>query len=185
MLIVVAPAAITARTTSARNSGSVREASSGLNCTSLTNLRAYFTCSTAWRTISSLAFLSLNWRWMALVARKTWIRARSPAGFSAAAQASMSPLMQRASPAMRHFLISAATFLTASKSPGDAAGKPASMMSTFSFSSCRATCSFSCRPMLAPGHCSPSRSVVSKMITWSGFFIIWNFLFGCFRRRQA
>jgi hypothetical protein len=63
----------------------------------------------------------------------------------------MSLFTQRASPAMRHFLISVATFFTASKSPGDAAGNPASMMSTFSFSSCRATCSFSCSPMLAPG----------------------------------
>ena len=42
-------------------------------------------------------------------------------------------------------------------------GKPASMTSTFMRMSCRAITSFSSVFMLAPGDCSPSRSVVSKM----------------------
>ena len=56
---------------------------------------------------------------------------------------------------------------TASKSPGEAIGNPASMMSTPSAASARATSSFSARFMLAPGDCSPSRSVVSKIRTRS------------------
>src|SRR5438105_4580696 len=48
-------------------------------------------------------------------------------------------------------------------------GKPASITSTpRSFSAC-ATWSFSARFMLAPGDCSPSLSVVSKMINLSAF----------------
>ena len=59
--------------------------------------------------------------------------------------------MARASPAMRGPLTSPAIALTASKSSGEAIGKPASMMSTRSLASCRATSSFSARFMLAPG----------------------------------
>ena len=54
---------------------------------------------------------------------------------------------------------------TASKSPGEAIGKPASMMSTPSRSSWRAIRTFSPVCMLHPGDCSPSRSVVSKTVT--------------------
>jgi hypothetical protein len=43
------------------------------------------------------------------------------------------------------------------------AAKPASITSTRSRSSCRAMRSFSSFVMEAPGDCSPSRSVVSKM----------------------
>ncbi len=56
---------------------------------------------------------------------------------------------------------------TASKSPSEAIGKPASMMSTPIVSSISATSSFSSKVMVAPGHCSPSRSVVSKISTRS------------------
>ena len=42
--------------------------------------------------------------------------------------------------------------------------KPASMMSTPSFSSCLAISIFSARFMLHPGDCSPSRKVVSKIL---------------------
>jgi hypothetical protein len=52
-----------------------------------------------------------------------------------------------------------------------AGGKPASMTSTFSRSSWRAMRSFSSLVMEAPGDCSPSRSVVSKMISWSAMRI--------------
>jgi hypothetical protein len=53
---------------------------------------------------------------------------------------------------------------TASKSPGEAIGNPASMMSTPSTARAWAISSFSFRFMLAPGDCSPSRSVVSKIL---------------------
>ena len=55
---------------------------------------------------------------------------------------------------------------TAARSSGDAAGKPASMTSTPSRASARATSSFSADVIVAPGHCSPSRSVVSKIRTY-------------------
>jgi hypothetical protein len=56
---------------------------------------------------------------------------------------------------------------TESKSPGDEAGKPASITSTPNLSSCLAILSFSALFMLAPGDCSPSLNVVSKNITRS------------------
>jgi hypothetical protein len=52
---------------------------------------------------------------------------------------------------------------TASKSPSEAMGKPASRMSTPNSTSLRAIRIFSGTFMLQPGDCSPSRSVVSKM----------------------
>ena len=110
---------------------------------------------------------------------------------------------------------------TASKSPGLAMGKPASMMSTPSLDSCFATWSFSCfsfilggmcvcgegsvdrchstrlrthahtsectnvrthartsAVMVQPGDCSPSRSVVSKILTRFGSRP-WFVLLGC------
>ena len=59
---VVAPAATTAWLTSTKNSGSVREASSGENSTSSTKVFARLTPSTASRKISSCALPSLNSR---------------------------------------------------------------------------------------------------------------------------
>jgi len=61
-------------------------------------------------------------------------------------------------------VIAFAMSCTAAKSPLDDAGKPASMTSTRSRSSWRAMRVFSSRVIDAPGLCSPSRSVVSKMI---------------------
>ena len=55
---------------------------------------------------------------------------------------------------------------TAARSSGEAAGKPASMTSTPSRASACATSSFSAEVIVAPGDCSPSRSVVSKIRTW-------------------
>src|SRR5215469_6000313 len=46
-------------------------------------------------------------------------------------------------------------------------GNPASMISTLKRSICRAMRTFSAAFMLQPGDCSPSRKVVSKMITRS------------------
>ena len=57
---------------------------------------------------------------------------------------------------------------TASKSPGEAIGKPASMTSTFSRASWWAISSFSAVLSEMPGDCSPSRRVVSKIRTWFG-----------------
>ena len=67
---------------------------------------------------------------------------------------------------MQFFTVSATAF-TASKSPGLAIAKPASITSTFSRSSERAMRIFSSLVIDAPGLCSPSRIVVSKMINRS------------------
>src|SRR5215831_14971221 len=76
---------------------------------------------------------------------------------------SMSAGMARARAAMVMLRISDEIRFTASKSPSDAMGNPASMMSTCSLSSCRAIRSFSSTFMLNPGACSPSLNVVSKI----------------------
>src|SRR5262249_10264396 len=73
----------------------------------------------------------------------------------------------RASPQTTEFLVRWAISCTAAKSPSEAIGKPASMMSTPIWSSTSATSSFSSWVMVAPGHCSPSRNLVSKMTTRS------------------
>ena len=54
---------------------------------------------------------------------------------------------------------------TASKSPGEVIGKPASITSTPRRASCWAISTFSAVFSEIPGDCSPSRSVVSKMWT--------------------
>ena len=67
------------------------------------------------------------------------------------------------------FFIVFATALIASKSPGLAAAKPASITLTPNFSSCFAILIFSSWVIDAPGLCSPSRNVVSNIINL--FFI--------------
>ena len=90
------------------------------------------------------------------------------AGLIASAQRSMSFGAARESPQTTAFLVRLAISWTAAQSPSEAAfGKPASMMSTPIVSSSSATSSFSSWVMVAPGHCSPSRNVVSKMTTRS------------------
>jgi len=102
----------------------------------------------------------------ALVAMKVWMRAlRAPA--SASAERLMSCSLARASEQTVLSLMASAMALTASKSPLEAAAKPASITSTFRRSSWRAMRSFSSLVMEAPGDCSPSRKVVSKMISLS------------------
>ncbi len=95
---------------------------------------------------------------------KVWIR-----GFAAPATASqarsISAAFARASAAIWQPRISRAICRTEAKSPSEATGKPASMISTPIFSSWRAIRSFSSGFMLAPGDCSPSLSVVSKIKT--------------------
>ena len=75
---------------------------------------------------------------------------------------------------MTEFLARRAISCTAAKSPSEAIGKPASMMSTPMSSSSSATSSFSSWVMVAPGHCSPSRKVVSKMTTRSLSDWVWE-----------
>ena len=104
---------------------------------------------------------------------KTWMRGRS-ASRTASQAASMSAACARARPAT----IGGATgpsptgsttvraiVWTASKSPGEVIGKPASITSTPSRASCWAISSFSAVFSEMPGDCSPSRRVVSKIRT--------------------
>src|SRR6185503_7466757 len=100
------------------------------------------------------------------VERKVWMRFLL-AGLMASAQRSMSLKAARDSPQITAFLERVAISWTAAKSPSDAMGKPASMMSTPMSSSSSATAIFSSWVIVAPGHCSPSRKVVSKMTTRS------------------
>ena len=100
--------------------------------------------------------------WTGEVERKVWMRRRS-AGLIASAQRSISLKAARESPQTTAFLVRLAISCTAAKSPSEATGNPASMMSTPIWSSSSATSSFSSCVMVAPGHCSPSRNVVSKM----------------------
>jgi hypothetical protein len=76
----------------------------------------------------------------------------------------MSSYLARASAAITGRRTAAATRRTASKSPTDATGNPASITSTPSRSSCTAMRTLSAGVMLNPGACSPSRSVVSKIL---------------------
>jgi hypothetical protein len=79
----------------------------------------------------------------------------------------MSRSLARASEQTVLSLMASAIARTASKSPLLEAAKPASMTSTRSRSNCRAMRSFSSRVIEAPGDCSPSRKVVSKMMSLS------------------
>ena len=105
---------------------------------------------------------------MSEVATKVWMRGRR-AYFTASQHRSMSMSPTRESPQMTgepsRVPTCFATSRVASKSSSDEIGKPASMTSTFRRASCRAISSFSPVFMEKPGACSPSRSVVSKMIT--------------------
>ncbi len=101
---------------------------------------------------------------MSEVEKKTW-SIGSAAGRSASTAASMSTWTQRASAAIVTSRHCSAIVRTAARSPGDATGKPASMMSTPRSDSAAATSNFSSRFIVAPGDCSPSRRVVSKMRT--------------------
>ena len=97
---------------------------------------------------------------------KVWMRAAA-APLSASAAREMSRSLARDSEQTVESLIALAMDCTASKSPLELAAKPASMTSTFRRSSWRAMRSFSSRVIEAPGDCSPSRRVVSKMISLS------------------
>src|SRR5436190_1778030 len=104
--------------------------------------------------------------WMSEVEMKVWIRRRS-ASLIAFQAASMSALWVRARPQITGPCTSRAISWTASKSPGEVIGKPASMTSTPRRASCWAISTFSETLSEIPGDCSPSRSVVSKISTRS------------------
>ncbi len=169
--MVVAPASMARSTTSVRKSSSVRAASSAENSTSSQCWRAYAMASEAARTTSAGVIFSLYWRWMGLVARKTCTRLRD-AGASALSVASMSGRAARAKAQITGPSTCRAIASTDWKSPGEATGKPTSITSTPRCASARATWSFCTRFMLAPGACSPSRSVVSKTKTRSVALIV-------------
>ena len=84
---------------------------------------------------------------------------------------SLKPARER--PQITEFFARLAISCTAAKSPSEAIGKPASMTSTPMVSSIAAISSFSSKVMVAPGHCSPSRKVVSKMTTRSFSDFVW------------
>ncbi len=97
------------------------------------------------------------------VAMNVWMRLRG-AGSSASAARAMSRSLARDSEHTVDSLMTEAMARIASKSPGEAAAKPASITSTRMRSSWRAMRTFSSLVIDAPGDCSPSRKVVSKMI---------------------
>ncbi len=99
---------------------------------------------------------------MSEVATKVWMRGRA-ARLSASPARRMSCSEVRQSAATVNARHSAATAVTAAKSPSEAMGNPASMMSTPSASSWCASRTFSSRFIEQPGDCSPSLSVVSKI----------------------
>ena len=124
---------------------------------------------------SSRVIRSLCSRWIGDVAMNVWMRPCF-AGEIASAALSMSGLCARARlqivggsgtgrPSTPVTPTASAIVLTARKSSGEAAAKPASMMSTPSRDRVFATSSFSDEVIVAPGDCSPSRRVVSKIRT--------------------
>ena len=161
----LAPASFTASTTSRRKEYSVRHPSSAENSTSGVIERASLTAAADCSTHSRAEMLSLYLRWMAEVARKTCRRGVRAAPSRARPAAVMSASLARHSAATVVEPISLPMVRTDSNSPGEAIGKPASMMSTPRRSSCRARRSFSAGCMLQPGDCSPSRRVVSNTVT--------------------
>ena len=94
------------------------------------------------------------------------MRGRS-ASLTAFHAASMSAVCVRASPAITGPWTVRAISETASKSPGEVIGNPASITSTPRRASCVAISTFSAVLRAMPGDCSPSRSVVSKISTRS------------------
>jgi hypothetical protein len=99
----------------------------------------------------------------ALVAMKTWTRLRGAAARAATA-ASTSSRVVRASEATVARVTASEAAATPSKSPGEDAAKPASITSTPSCSSTPAISAFSAGRSAMPGDCSPSLSVVSKIL---------------------
>ena len=136
-----------------------------------TRLRANRTdclaCSNTWSGVMRSFFSMCKGE----VAINVWMRARS-APLRASAAREISRSLARESEHTVESLMVFAISWTASKSPLELAAKPASITSTLSRSSCLAIRSFSSRVMEAPGDCSPSRKVVSKMINLSAMVVL-------------
>ena len=96
--------------------------------------------------------------------------------FKALLAASISNFEALLNPHIFEFLITLDISVTASKSPLDAAGNPASIMSTPRASNAVAIFNFSSIFIEAPGDCSPSRNVVSKIFIWFVFVILNSYL---------
>ena len=127
--MTVAPSSSAIWMTSAVNSTSARVASIGENSTSS---RCSLACATAARArplTSSRVDCSWWTMWMSDVETNVWIRGRA-ASRTASHARSTSPGFTRARPVMIGPLTSRAMAWTASKSPGEAIGNPASMTST-------------------------------------------------------
>ncbi len=144
-----------------------REASSGENSTSSVYWRAWATAAPASAFTCSGVMRSLWVMCVSLVAMNTWMRRRA-AGSMASQQRSMSLRAVRESPQITGPSTEVAMACTDSKSPWLAMGKPASMTSTPRRASCSAISTFSPWSSEMPGDCSPSRRVVSKMISRFG-----------------
>jgi len=127
--MVVAPALITSSKIRHRKSISERPASSAENSTSSVYWRAQPMARTACSTTSSGLMRSFFSMWIGLVAMKVWMRLEA-AGRTASPARRMSASLARASEQTVESLIASATALTASKSPLDAAAKPASITLT-------------------------------------------------------
>ena len=145
-------------------SKSERAASSPENSISsnlpLANSKMDFTFS---RTCSRVIF-NLYFMWISDVAMNTCKRLRS-ASFNASIAFCTSFSLARANAQIVAPLTSRAIVCTASKSPGDAAGKPASITSMPRRTRPFAISIFSGVCKDTPGVCSPSRRVVSKKYT--------------------
>src|SRR6202165_581171 len=163
---MVAPASTATRQTWHKKSMSVRPASSAENSTSPTLLRPSLTiapmASRAW----SRVMCSFTRRCKSEVARKICSRGAA-ADSSASIAAFTSSLRARASAAIGTVRTSCATLRTASRSPREEMGNPASITSTPNAASWCAMRIFSAVFIEKPGDCSPSRRVVSKMRTTS------------------
>ena len=145
----------------------MRVASSALHSTSSVRLRARVTeaptaSSTAFGPIWSLCFM-----WTGLVEMKVWMRGRLRALERLAGTVDILEAGTRRARTRPRSSRAWRLRCTASKSPGEEIGNPASMMSTPIASSISATSSFSRSVIAAPGDCSPSRNVVSKIRTCS------------------
>ncbi len=165
-LTTVAPSATAIAQTSAVNSTSARVASIGENSTSSQYERASATAARACPLTSSRVVCSWCSIWMSEVEMKVWILGRAASEIASQA-ASMSALWVRARPQITGPSTRRAISCTASKSPGEVIGNPASITSTPRRASCWAISTFSCVLSEMPGDCSPSLRVVSKM--WTRF----------------
>ena len=140
--------------------------SSGENSTSSQYPFARATPAAASSLTWSSVMRSFFFMWIGDVAMKTWMRGRSACRTASHARStSLKPVRDR--PAIVDPRTPLAMASTASKSPWLAIGNPASMMSVPRRASCSAISSFSPTSSEMPGDCSPSRSVVSKIRTWS------------------